>query len=101
MGRLALALALGLAFVDEPGPANLSTSTRRPAPRAETGRWSWLADPRSAVLLTLGAAAVLGGGHKLLMGMQAALGRRRVLGGGRRHARGRSPTAAPASAARA
>lgn len=73
MGRLAITLVLGLAFVDEPRAVNPSTPTRRPAPHAsgETGRWGWLTDPRSAVLLTLGAAAVFGGGRKLIRGMQA------------------------------
>ncbi len=71
MPGLAIALALTLVLADEPAPANPSTPTRRPAPRAEPERWGWLTDPRSAVLLTLGAAAVLGGGRKLLHGMQA------------------------------
>jgi hypothetical protein len=72
MGRLALALLLGTALADEPvGPVNPSTPTRRPAPRGEAGAWGWLADPRSAVLLTLVGAAVLGGGRKILQALQA------------------------------
>jgi hypothetical protein len=71
MAGLAIALALTLVLADEPTPSNPSTPTRRPAPRAEPERWGWLTDPRSAVLLTLGAAAVFGGGRKLLHGMQA------------------------------
>jgi hypothetical protein len=70
MGRLAIAL-LALALADEPGPVNPSTPTRRPAPRVETGRWGWLTDPRSAVLLTLGAAAVFGGGRRAVRAVQA------------------------------
>jgi hypothetical protein len=71
MVRLALALALTLAL-DEPGSVNPSTPTRRPAPRAsKTERGDWLTDPRTAVLLTLGAAVAVGGGRKLLLGMRA------------------------------
>ena len=73
MGRLAVALLLGLALADDPRPVNPSTPTRRPIARTseEPGRWGWLTDPRSAVLLLLGAAAVFGGGRKLIQGMQA------------------------------
>ena len=71
MVRLALALALGLALADGPGPANPSSPRRRPEPPAESEHRSWLTDPRSAVLLTLVAAAVIGGGLKLLREMQA------------------------------
>jgi hypothetical protein len=72
MVRLALALLIGSAFADEPaGPVNPSTPTRRPSARGEPGAWGWLADPRSAVLLTLVGAAVLGGGRKILQAFQA------------------------------
>ncbi len=71
MAGPAIALALTLVLADEAAPANPSTPTRRPAPRAEPEGRGWLTDPRSAVLLTLGAAAVFGGGRKLLHGMQA------------------------------
>ena len=41
------------------------------APGRARGAGGWLTDPRSTVLLTLGAAAVFGGGRKLVHGMQA------------------------------
>ncbi len=72
MGRLLLAFALGASPADDPaGPVNPPTPSRRPAPRGEPGSWGWMADPRSAVLLTLVTALVLGGGRRLYKGMQA------------------------------
>jgi hypothetical protein len=72
MGRLALVLLLSTVLADEPaGPVNPSTPTRRPAPKGEPVSRGWIADPRSAVLLTLVAAAVIGGGRKILRAMEA------------------------------
>jgi hypothetical protein len=66
--------ALAAAVVGQgPGPR----SRRRPAEGSGPGWGSWLADPRSAVLLALTAALVLGGGRKWLEALRArrAVGR--------------------------
>ncbi len=66
MGGLALAIVVLSALADAPQtPVNPSTPVRRPA-KGQTGRWDWVADPRSAVLLTLGSILVIGGGRKWL-----------------------------------
>ena len=41
------------------------------APSLPRGTWGWLADPRSAVLLTLGSVIILGGSRKLYLAMKA------------------------------
>jgi len=76
MGRLAITIALWLALAGvSVGAVNPSTPVRRPAQRGDGGRWGWFADPRSAVLLTLGSVLLIGGGRKwfkTIQGQRAA-----------------------------